>query len=98
MKIILLIERLKRENEALLNKIKILQTKTVNDDIFKKYNELSEKYDTYKKMMENKMNFLVTSLEELKEKESQAMIEEKERSKLNPKNKNKSKINELEKK
>ena len=91
-------ERLKRENEALLNKIKILQTKTVNDDIFKKYNELSEKYDTYKKMMENKMNFLVTSLEELKEKESQAMIEEKERSKLNPKNKNISKINELEKK
>ena len=91
-------ERLKKENEALLNKIKILQTKSVNDDIFKKYNELSEKYDTYKKMMENKMNFLVTSLEELKEKESQAMIEEKERNKLNPKNKNISKINELEKK
>jgi hypothetical protein len=90
-------ERLKRENEALLNKIKTLQTKSVNDDIFKKYNELSEKYDTYKKMMENKMNFLVTSLEELKEKESQAMLEEKEK-KANPKNKNLSKINELEKK
>ena len=91
-------ERLKRENEALLNKIKTLQTKSVNDDIFKKYNELSEKYETYKKMMENKMNFLVTSLEELKEKESQAMLEEKEKNKVNQKNKNSSKINELEKK
>lgn len=41
-------ERLKKENENLISKIKILQSKSVNDDIFKKYNELSEKYDTYK--------------------------------------------------
>ena len=53
-------ERLKKENENLISKIKILQSKSVNDDIFKKYNELSEKYDTYKKMMENKMKLLVT--------------------------------------
>ena len=95
-------ERLKKENETLLNKIKILQTKTVNDDIFKKYNELSEKYDTYKKMMENKMKLLVTSLEELKQKESEAYLQEKEKEKnrLNSKNNNKniSKIAELEKK
>ena len=96
-------ERLKKENETLLNKIKILQTKTVNDDIFKKYNELSEKYDTYKKMMENKMKLLVTSLEELKQKESEAYLQEKEKEKnrLNSKNnnnKNISKIAELEKK
>lgn len=94
-------ERLKNENEALINKIKILQTKSVNDDIFKKYNELSEKYDTYKKMMENKMKLLVTSLEELKEKETQSYLQEKEneKNKLNSKSKNNiSKIAELEKK
>ena len=94
-------ERLKNENEALINKIKILQTKRVNDDIFKKYNELSEKYDTYKKMMENKMKLLVTSLEELKEKETQSYLQEKEneKNKLNSKSKNNiSKIAELEKK
>ena len=94
-------ERLKSENEALISKIKVLQSKSVNDDIFKKYNELSEKYDTYKKMMENKMKLLVTSLEELKEKETQSYLQEKEneKNKLNSKSKNNiSKIAELEKK
>ena len=94
-------ERLKKENENLISKIKILQSKSVNDDIFKKYNELSEKYDTYKKMMENKMKLLVTSLEELKEKETQSYFQEKEneKNKLNSKSKNNiSKIAELEKK
>ena len=38
-------ERLKKENENLNNKIKVLQNKSVNDDIFKKYNELSERYE-----------------------------------------------------
>ena len=85
-------ERLKKENENLNNKIKVLQNKSVNDDIFKKYNELSERYETYKKMMENKMNILVTSLEELKENEKQNVIKEKEKGKKN------SKITELEKK
>ena len=85
-------ERLKKENENLNNKIKVLQNKSVNDDIFKKYNELSERYETYKKMMENKMNILVTSLEELKENEKQNLIKEKEKGKKN------SKITELEKK
>ena len=85
-------ERLKKENENLNNKIKILQNKSVNDDIFKKYNELSERYETYKKMMENKMNILVTSLEELKENEKQNLIKDKEKGKKN------SKITELEKK
>ena len=83
-------ERLKKENENLLNKIKVLQTKSINDDIFKKYNDLSEKYETYKKMMENKMNVLVSSLEELKLNE--------EKNKFNPKSKNSAKIAELEKK
>lgn len=85
----------------MISKIKILQSKSVNDDIFKKYNELSEKYDTYKKMMENKMKLLVTSLEELKEKETQSYFQEKEneKNKLNSKSKNNiSKIAELEKK
>ena len=59
-------EKLKKENEILINKVKTLQTKSVNDDIFQKYNELSEKYDNYKKMMENKMKLLANSLEELK--------------------------------
>ena len=85
-------ERLKKENETLLNKIKILQNKSVNDDIFRKYNELSEKYDKYKKMMEDKMNILVNSLEELKEKETKAINEE------NNKNKNNKNMTELEKK
>ena len=85
-------ERLKKENETLLNKIKILQNKSVNDDIFRKYNELSEKYDKYKKMMEDKMNILVNSLEELKEKETKALNED------NNKNKNNKNMTELEKK
>ena len=85
-------ERLKKENDNLINKIKVLQNKSINDDIFKKYNELSERYETYKKMMENKMNILVTSLEELKENEKQNLNKEKEKGKKN------SKISELEKK
>ena len=46
-------ERLKKENENLVNKIKELQAKNNNDETIKKYNELSERYETYKKMMEN---------------------------------------------
>ena len=38
-------ERLKKENDNLINKIKVLQNKSINDDIFKKYNELSEIYE-----------------------------------------------------
>jgi hypothetical protein len=87
-------ERLKKENENLVNKVKMLQSKSVNDDIFKKYNELSERYETYKKMMENKMNVLVNSLEELKENEKQNLIQEKGKNSK----KNSSKISELEKK
>ena len=89
-------ERLRKENEILSNKIKILETKSSNDDFYEKYKELSEKYETYKKMMENKMNSLVTSLEELKEKETQTILKEKD--KLYIKNKNNTKILELEKK
>ena len=44
-------EKLKKENENLKNRIKILQNKSVNDDIFKKYNDLSEKYENYKKFI-----------------------------------------------
>ena len=96
-------ERLKQENEALYNKIKLLEKKNYNnnDDISKKYNELSEKYETYKKLMENKMNLLVSSLEELKEKETEKLNQEKEKEKnknLKTNNKNISKILELEKK
>ena len=89
-------ERLKKENENLLNKVKILQAKSVNDDIFKKYNELSERYETYKKMMENKMNNLLNSLEEFKENEKKNLMQEKEKGKNSKKNS--SKILELEKK
>ena len=89
-------ERLKKENTALINKINILQTKTQNDNIYEKYKELSEKYETYKKMMENKMSLLVNSLEELKEKETQNVLHEKDKS--NIKNKNNSRVMELEKK
>ena len=89
-------ERLRKENEILSNKIKILETKSSNDDFYEKYKELSEKYETYKKMTENKMNSLVTSLEELKEKETQTLLKEKD--KLYIKNKNNTKILELEKK
>ena len=96
-------ERLKQENEALYNKIKLLEKKNYNnnDDIYKKYNELSEKYETYKKLMENKMNLLVSSLEELKEKETEKLNQEKEKEKnknIKTNNKNISKILELEKK
>ena len=93
-------ERLKEENENLNKKIKLMKEKSVNDDIFKKYNELQEKYDTYKKQMENKMNLLVSSLEELKDKETEKLNQEKEKEKNKTlkNNKNISKILELEKK
>ena len=90
-------ERLKKQNENLIKKIKNLETKNVNDDIFKKYNDLLEKHNTYKKMMEDKMNLLVNALEEIKEKEVQE-LKEKEKGKNNSKNINIAKINELEKK
>ena len=93
-------ERLKEENENLNKQIKLMKEKSVNDDIFKKYNELQEKYDTYKKQMENKMNLLVSSLEELKDKETEKLNQEKEKEKNKAlkNNKNISKILELEKK
>ena len=92
-------QRLKEENENLNNKLKLLEKKNLNDDIYKKYNELSEKYETYKKSMENKMKILVSSLEDLKEKETEKLNQEKEKIKLNKNNnKNISKILELEKK
>ena len=94
-------QRLKEENENLNSKIKLLEKKNLNDEIYKKYNELSEKYETYKKSMENKMKILVSSLEDLKEKETEKFNQEKEKekNKLNKtNNKNISKILELEKK
>ena len=92
-------ERLKEENENLINKIKLIEKKNYNDEIFKKYNELSEKYETYKKLMENKMKLLVSSLEELKEKETEKINQEKEKkNSIKNNNKNISKILELEKK
>ena len=93
-------ERLKEENESLNKKIKLIEKKSVNDDIYKKYNDLLEKHDTYKKQMENKMNLLVSSLEDLKEKELDKLNQEKEKEKNKSlkNNKNISKILELEKK
>lgn len=93
-------EELKLENENLRNKIKSFEKKNINDDIYKKYNELLEKYETYKNLMENKMKVLVSSLEELKEKELEKLNQEKEKDKNKSKvnNKNISKILELEKK
>ena len=93
-------ERLKEENESLNKKIKLLEKKSVNDEIYKKYNDLLEKHETYKKQMENKMNLLVSSLEDLKEKETEKLNQEKEKEKNKTlkNNKNISKILELEKK
>ena len=94
-------ERLKEENENLINKIKLIEKKNYKDEIYKQYNELSEKYETYKKLMENKMKLLVSSLEELKEKETEKINQEKEKEKnksIKTNNKNISKILELEKK
>ena len=72
-------ERLKKENENLNTKIKLLnegrQLGAVdNDDIYKNYTELQEKFETYKLNMENKIKGLNKTIEELKEnqfKESQ---------------------------
>ena len=72
-------ERLKKENENLSTKIKLLnegrQLGAVdNDDIYKNYTELQEKFETYKKTMENKIKNLNKTIDDLKEnqfKESQ---------------------------
>ena len=79
-------EKLKKDNENLNTKIKLLnegrQLGAVdNDDIYKNYSELQEKYETYKMTMENKIKSLNKTIEELKEtqfKESQTNFHKNE--------------------
>ena len=65
-------ERLRRENENLNTKIKLLNEgrqlgAVENDDIYKNYSELQEKYETYKMTTDNKIKALNKTIEELKE-------------------------------
>ena len=65
-------ERLKKENENLSTKIKLLNEErqlgaVENDDIYKNYTELQEKFETYKMNMENKIKNLNKTIDELKE-------------------------------
>ena len=65
-------ERLKKENDNLNTKIKLLnegrQLGAVdNDDIYKNYTELQEKFETYKINMENKIKNLNKTIEDMKE-------------------------------
>ena len=79
-------ERLKKENENLNTKIKLLnegrQLGAVdNDDIYKNYSELQEKFESYKINMENKIKTLNKTIEEMKEnqfKESQSNFHKNE--------------------
>ena len=65
-------ERLRKENENLNTKIKLLNEgrqlgAVENDDIYKNYSELQEKYETYKMTSDNKIKALNKTIEELKE-------------------------------
>ena len=65
-------ERLRRENENLNTKIKLLNEErqlgaVENDDIYKNYSELEEKYQTYKMTSDNKIKALNKTIEQLKE-------------------------------
>jgi len=79
-------EKLRRENENLTTKIKLLnegrQLGAVdNDGIYKNYTELQEKYETYKMNTNNKIKILNKTIEELKEaqfKESQTNFHKNE--------------------
>ena len=79
-------EKLRKENEDLNTKIKLLnegrQLGAVdNDDIYKNYSELQEKYETYKMNTDNKIKSLNKAIEELKEtqfKESQTNFHKNE--------------------
>ena len=79
-------ERLKKENDNLTTKIKLLNEGRQlgafeNDDIYKNYTELQEKFETYKLNMENKIKSLNKTIEELKEnqfKESQSNFHKNE--------------------
>ena len=79
-------EKLRKENENLNTKIKLLNEgrqlgAVENDDIYKNYSELQEKYETYKMNTENKIKSLNKTIEELKEtqfKESQTNFHKNE--------------------
>ena len=79
-------EKLKRENENLNTKIKLLNEgrqlgAVENDDIYKNYSELQEKFETYKMNADNKIKSLNKTIEELKEtqfKESQTNFHKNE--------------------
>ena len=79
-------EKLRKENENLNTKIKLLNEgrqlgAVENDDIYKNYSELQEKYETYKMTTDNKIKALNKTIEELKEtqfKESQTNFHKNE--------------------
>ena len=65
-------ERLKKEIDNLNTKIKLLNEErqlgaVENDDIYKNFTELQEKFETYKMNSENKIKNLNKTIEELKE-------------------------------
>jgi len=65
-------EKLRKENENLNTRIKLLNEgrqlgAVENDDIYKNYSELQEKYETYKMTSDNKIKALNKTIEELKE-------------------------------
>ncbi|MCQ2820673.1 MAG: hypothetical protein MJ252_25690 [archaeon] len=89
-------ERLKKENNNLINRIKILESyrpkgAVENDEIYKNYNILSEEYDNYKKLSDSKIKMLNKTIEELRDTQNRAV-----RIDASEKDKNKNKIRDLE--
>ena len=91
-------EKIKKENQNLISKLKLLESQrplgaVENDDIYKNYAELAEEFQQYKEKSENKIKMLLKSIDDLKEtqfRESKLSYHEKD--------KNKSKIIDLEQK
>ena len=89
-------ERLKKENLALIARIKILESNRPlgavdNDDIYKRYNELNNEYNEYKMQSDSKIKMLLKSIDDLKETQFR-----ESKSSFNETSKTKAKIADLE--